>query len=103
MMGNTMSTGHAGRLVAMVASYTACRRLVGAAALAMGGGIWSMHFVAVLAYSMPGVPTSCDPVITALSFGLAVGFLGIPIPLFLLPRIQTEEWVDEQDRHLFNV
>lgn len=31
------------------------------------------------------------------------GFLGIPIPQFLLPRITAEERVDDEDRHVFKV
>lgn len=42
------------------------------AALCMGGGIWSMHFVAMLAYSMPGIPISYDPLLTALSLVIAI-------------------------------
>ena len=61
-------------LVAVVAAYTALdlagrvRMTVGGArygwlataALAMGGGIWSMHFVAMLAFSMPGMEVSYE-------------------------------------------
>lgn len=46
------------------------------ASLAMGGGIWSMHFVAMLAYSMPGMEASYDPALTLLSFIVAVGVTG---------------------------
>lgn len=46
------------------------------AALSLGGGIWSMHFVAMLAYSMPGMQPSYAPGLTALSFFLAVGATG---------------------------
>lgn len=42
------------------------------AALSMGGGIWSMHFVAMLAYTMPGIVISYDPLLTALSLLIAV-------------------------------
>ena len=42
----------------------------------MGGGIWSMHFVAMLAYSMPGMEASYDPGLTLLSFVLPVGVTG---------------------------
>ena len=44
---------------------------LGAAALAMGGGIWSMHFIAMLGFE-PGAPVSYDPGLTLLSFLLAV-------------------------------
>src|SRR5258705_10289020 len=71
-------------LVACFASYTAldlgghvqaarglsrCVWLV-AAAIAMGGGIWSMHFIAMLAFIMP-IPMSLDFELTILSFPVA--------------------------------
>jgi NO-binding membrane sensor protein with MHYT domain len=42
-----------------------------AAAITMGGGIWSMHFVAMLAFSMP-IPMSYDIGLTALSLVVAI-------------------------------
>ncbi|WP_065751266.1 MHYT domain-containing protein [Bradyrhizobium paxllaeri] len=45
---------------------------LGAAAVAMGGGIWSMHFVAMLAFSLPGVDISYDPLLTLLSLALPI-------------------------------
>ena len=76
--------------VAIVASFTAlslagriresrnrARRLwLAAAAMALGGGIWSMHFVAMLAFSMPGMPISYDLTLTLVSLALAIGFTG---------------------------
>lgn len=74
-------------LIAVAASYTAldiAQRVkeasthllraawLAAAALCMGGGIWSMHFVAMLAYSMPGLSISYDPFLTALSLVIAI-------------------------------
>ncbi len=50
------------------------RMWLAASALALGGGIWSMHFVAMLAFSMPGMVTRYDPALTLLSLGLAIGF-----------------------------
>ena len=41
------------------------------AALAMGGGIWSMHFVAMLAFVMP-MPVAYDATLTALSLVVAI-------------------------------
>src|SRR5258705_5060203 len=72
-------------LVASFASYTAldlgghvgaarglARRVwLVAAAITMGGGIWSMHFVAMLAFSMP-IPMSYDIGLTALSLVVAI-------------------------------
>lgn len=42
-----------------------------AAAVAMGGGIWAMHFIAMLGFD-PGAPVRYDPGLTVLSFLLAV-------------------------------
>jgi len=42
-----------------------------AAALAMGGGVWSMHFIAMLGFD-PGAPVQYDPFLTLVSFLLAV-------------------------------
>jgi len=77
-------------LIAMFASFTALslaarmRASVGwthrvwllAAAVALGAGIWSMHFVAMLAFSMPGMETSYDLGFTLLSLCIALIFTG---------------------------
>src|SRR5258708_37978774 len=76
-------------LVASFASYTAldlgghvaaARGLVRrvwlvAAAITMGGGIWSMHFIAMLAFSMP-TPMSYDIGLTTLSLAVAMFVTG---------------------------
>src|ERR1700687_4527437 len=76
-------------LVACFASYTAldlsahagpargfARRVwLAAAALTMGGGIWSMHFVAMLAFIMP-TPMSYDIGLTTLSLVVAIFVTG---------------------------
>jgi NO-binding membrane sensor protein with MHYT domain len=76
-------------LVASFASYTAldlsghvgaaqgfARRMwLVAAAITMGGGIWSMHFVAMLAFIMP-TPMSYDIGLTALSLLVAIFVTG---------------------------
>ena len=94
-------------LVATFASYTALdlsghvgaarglsRRVwLMAAALTMGGGIWSMHFVAMLAFIMP-TPMSYDIGLTVLSLMVAIVVTGVgfyvisrqnasPLPLVL--------------------
>src|SRR5581483_4863858 len=43
-----------------------------AAAVAMGGGIWSMHFVAMLAFSLPGIDIAYDPLLTLLSLAIPI-------------------------------
>jgi PAS domain S-box-containing protein len=79
--------------IAITASYTAldlggriqaatgraCYVWLLTAAIAMGGGIWSMHFVAMLAFSLPGMEVSYDVGLTLLSLILpiivtAIGF-----------------------------
>src|SRR5262249_54335727 len=45
------------------------------AAIAMGGGIWSMHFIGMLAYLMP-MPVSFDFGLTLLSLAVAIGVTG---------------------------
>jgi NO-binding membrane sensor protein with MHYT domain len=45
------------------------------AAIAMGGGIWSMHFIAMLAFFMP-MPVSYDLGLTLLSLVVAIGVTG---------------------------
>jgi PAS domain S-box-containing protein len=78
-------------LIAIFASYTALdlagrihasegwvRRIwLTAAAVAMGGGIWAMHFVAMLAFSMPGMTVSYDLGLTLLSLLLAIAVTGV--------------------------
>ncbi len=72
-------------LVAMLASYTALDMAgrvtaaqgraahwwLGGGSVAMGVGIWSMHFLGMLAFRLP-VPMGYDPVITLLSLLIAV-------------------------------
>jgi NO-binding membrane sensor protein with MHYT domain len=92
-------------LVATFASYTALdlggnvalaqgpthRIWLAAAALTLGGGIWSMHFVAMLAFMMP-MPMSYDVGLTVLSLLLAIlatagGFYVISRPGVSRPRL----------------
>src|SRR6266849_6671636 len=76
-------------LVAAFASYTALdlggrvaatrgvapRVWLVAAAFAMGGGIWSMHFIAMLAFNIP-IPMSYDIGLTTLSLVVAIFVTG---------------------------
>jgi NO-binding membrane sensor protein with MHYT domain len=92
-------------LVATFASYTALdlggrvapaqgpthRIWLAAAALIMGGGIWSMHFVAMIAFVLP-MPMSYDVGLTVLSLILAIlassaGFYVISRPGISWPRL----------------
>ncbi|MGR6329879.1 MHYT domain-containing protein [Sphingomonas sp. XXL09] len=73
-------------IIAIIASFTALdlagrvrasagwMRIVwlGTAAVAMGGGIWAMHFVAMLAFSMPGMAVDYDVGLTLVSLLLPI-------------------------------
>jgi PAS domain S-box-containing protein len=96
--------------VACLASYTALdlggrirgsRRWVrlawlATAAIAMGGGIWSMHFIGMLGFVM-SIPVNYDLGLTLLSFGIAIGVTGfgffmigtreVPTPKLILSGI----------------
>lgn len=52
-------------------------RWLWAGAAILGGGIWSMHFVAMLAFAIPDVSWGYDPWLTALSLGLAIIATGV--------------------------
>ncbi|WNG41153.1 GAF domain-containing protein [Archangium violaceum] len=83
--------------IAVVASYMALdvsgrvaetsgpsrRAILASGAMMMGVGIWSMHFVGMLAFQMP-MPMSYGPGLTALSMGAAV--LGSWAALFVVSR-----------------
>ena len=72
-------------LVAILASYTAldlagriatargryAHMWLAGGAVAMGLGIWSMHFVGMLAFQLP-IPLGYDPAITVGSLGIAI-------------------------------
>jgi PAS domain S-box-containing protein len=76
-------------LVACLASYSALdlgehvgaargltrQAWLGAAAITMGGGIWSMHFIGMLAFVMP-IPMSYDIGLTILSLAVAIVVTG---------------------------
>ena len=93
-------------LIAIFASYTAldlagrirasqgeARRIwLTTAAIAMGGGIWAMHFVAILAFSIPGLAVSYDPALTLASMILAIVLTGVGFAVMsrsgpVVPRI----------------
>jgi NO-binding membrane sensor protein with MHYT domain len=73
-------------LIATIASYTALdlagrihassgwakHAWLATAALIMGGGVWAMHFVAMLAFSLPDMRISYDFGLTALSLVLPI-------------------------------
>src|SRR5262245_54651180 len=52
-------------------------------AFAMGTGIWSMHFIGMLAFELP-IPMAYDPAINVLSWIIAMGVSGVA--LFIVRR-----------------
>lgn len=58
---------------------------LGTAAVAMGGGIWAMHFVAMLAHSMPGMEVGYDVGLTLLSLLVAVLVTGVAFSVMNQP------------------
>ena len=67
----------AARLAASTGNKTARYWLIGGAA-AMGTGIWSMHFIGMLAFRLP-IPISYDIAITLLSLLIAVLVSGLAL------------------------
>jgi NO-binding membrane sensor protein with MHYT domain/nitrogen-specific signal transduction histidine kinase/ActR/RegA family two-component response regulator len=57
-------------------------------AFAMGGGIWAMHFIGMLAHILP-IPVSYDPGITALSIVPAMLAAGIALHVVARPVVTT--------------
>src|SRR5687767_14580240 len=47
-------------------------------AIAMGGGIWSMHFIGMLAFSLP-IPLAYDVTITVVSLVIAIAISGFAL------------------------
>lgn len=58
-------------------------------AVAMGTGIWAMHFTSMLAYNMP-MPVTYDPVITAISVFPAIFASGVCIWLYNPRQLSVE-------------
>ena len=56
---------------------------LGGGAIAMGFGIWSMHFIGMLAYQMP-IPMTYNPFIVLLS--MVVGIIASGTALFIVSR-----------------
>jgi PAS domain S-box-containing protein len=62
------------------------------AATAMGGGIWSMHFIGMLAFIMP-MPVSYDLGLTLFSLLLAIGVTGFGFFMIGVRRVTALEFV----------
>ena len=55
-------------------------------AVAMGCGIWSMHFIGMLAFSLP-IPLSYDMTVTAASLAIAIAVSGFALAISSRPQI----------------
>lgn len=66
---------------------------LGCGALAMGVGIWSMHFVGMLAFEMPGMPMAYDIPLMILSVVVAVGASAFAFYLVSRPIISLSSLV----------
>lgn len=64
---------------------------VAAAGGLLGGSIWSMHFIAMLAFELPGVDVTYDPGLTLLSLALPIAFTLIGI--FAAVNAPNPGWV----------
>jgi PAS domain S-box-containing protein len=62
------------------------------AAIAMGGGIWSMHFIGMLAFVMP-MPVSYDLGLTLLSLGVAIGVTGFGFFMIGTREVTAPEFI----------
>jgi NO-binding membrane sensor protein with MHYT domain len=93
-------------IVASVASYAAlslaarvslggrlARLWLVGGAMAMGFGIWSMHFIGMLAFSLP-VPLAYDPKLTLASLGIAIVTSGIALAVVAQLAVVSEDEVD---------
>lgn len=68
--------------------------LVFLAALCLGGvGIWSMHFIGMLAFTMPDMGMSYNPLITALSLIIGVGVVYIGLILMTLGKFSFSKLI----------
>src|SRR5262245_61013503 len=61
---------------------------LGIGAIAMGGGIWAMHFIGMLAHVLP-IPVSYDPGMTALSIVPAVLAAAVALHVVARPVVST--------------
>ena len=62
-------------------------------AMAMGFGIWSMHFIGMLAFSLP-IPLAYDPLLTLASLGIAIATSGIALAVVAQLATVSDEEVD---------
>lgn len=54
-------------------------RWLGSASVAIGTGIWTMHFIAMLGFSVTGTAIRYDPLLTVASLAVSIGVVGIGV------------------------
>lgn len=64
---------------------------LGVAAMSSGFGIWATHFIAMLAFS-PGIPSSYNITLTAVSLVAAIVLTGAGFAIALLPAYRYLDW-----------
>ena len=72
-------------------SGTAARKWLGCGSVAMGGGIWAMHFIGMLAFSLP-VELSYQVLATVLSLGLAILASAVALGIVCRPALATRHF-----------
>jgi len=63
-----------------------------AGAISMGTGIWSMHFIGMLAFHLP-IPFAFDPTITLLSLIIAIGVSAIALLILRRPQLEMRNLI----------
>lgn len=71
---------------ARASSHLAHAAWLAAAAIAMGGGVWSMHFVGMLAFSLPDMEIRYGLGLTLASLALPIGVCGLGFAVASRPR-----------------
>lgn len=72
-------------------SGTAARKWLGCGSVAMGVGIWAMHFIGMLAFSLP-IELSYQASATVLSLGLAILAAAVALGIVCRPALATRHF-----------
>jgi len=89
----TLASYAALNLASRVTSGEGSRLWLVGGAIAMGFGIWSMHFIGMLAFSLP-IPLAYDPAITLASLAIAIVTSGIALAVVAQMAILSETEID---------
>lgn len=68
------------------------RMWLAVAAVATGFGIWTTHFIAMLAFQ-PGLPSGYNVALTVVSLAAAIGLTGLGLAIGISPRVRFARWV----------